>query len=50
MKEGLSNEEAYIYVIEMNMIQRFFTDMAPSEKAAVGGKISEKAAKAIRAV
>lgn len=35
VKEGLSDEEAYIYVIETNVIQRSFTDLAPSEKAAV---------------
>lgn len=35
VKEGLSEEEAYIYVIETNLMQRSFTDMLPSEKAAV---------------
>ena len=35
VKEGLSDEEAYVYVIETNVIQRSFTDLAPSEKAAV---------------
>lgn len=35
VKEGLTDEEAYVYVIETNVIQRSFTDMAPSEKAAV---------------
>lgn len=35
VKNGLSDEEAYIYVIETNMIQRSFTELAPSEKAAV---------------
>jgi len=31
----LSEEEAYIYVIETNLMQRSFTDLLPSEKAAV---------------
>ncbi len=35
VKEDLSDEEAYVYVIETNVIQRSFTDLAPSEKAAV---------------
>ncbi len=35
VKEGLTEEEAYVYVIETNLMQRSFTDMLPSEKAAV---------------
>ena len=35
VKVDLSDEEAYVYVIETNVIQRSFTDLAPSEKAAV---------------
>lgn len=35
VKMDLSDEEAYVYVIETNVIQRSFTDLAPSEKAAV---------------
>lgn len=35
VKEGLTDAEAYVYVIETNVIQRSFTDLAPSEKAAV---------------
>ena len=35
VKDGLSDEDAYVYVIETNVIQRSFTDLAPSEKAAV---------------
>lgn len=35
VKDGLTDEEAYVYVIETNVIQRSFTDLAPSEKAAV---------------
>lgn len=35
VKEGLSEEEAYVYVIETNMIQRSFSELLPSEKAAV---------------
>ena len=35
MKVGLSEAEAYVYVIETNLMQRSFTDLLPSEKAAV---------------
>ena len=35
VKEGLTEQEAYVYVIETNMIQRSFNDLLPSEKAAV---------------
>lgn len=35
VKTDLSDEEAYVYVIETNVIQRSFTDLAPSGKAAV---------------
>jgi ParB family chromosome partitioning protein len=35
VKEGLSDQEAYVYVIETNLMQRSFTDLLPSEKAAV---------------
>ena len=35
MKEDLSDEEAYVYVIETNVIQRSFADLVPSKKAAV---------------
>ena len=35
VKKGLTEEEAYIYVIETNMIQRSFAELLPSEKAAV---------------
>lgn len=35
VKEHLSEEEAYVYVIETNLMQRSFTDLAVSEKAAV---------------
>ena len=35
VKDSLSEEEAYVYVIETNVMQRSFTDLAPSEKAAV---------------
>lgn len=35
VKEGLTDEEAYVYVIETNMIQRAFSELLPSEKAAV---------------
>lgn len=35
IKEGLSDSEALMYVIETNLLQRSFTDLLPSEKAAV---------------
>lgn len=35
VKVGLSEAEAYVYVIETNLMQRSFTDLLPSEKAAV---------------
>ena len=35
VKEGMTEEEAYVYVIETNLMQRSFTDLAISEKAAV---------------
>ena len=35
VKDGLSEEDAYVYVIETNLMQRSFTDLLPSEKAAV---------------
>lgn len=35
VKEGLSDGEALMYVIETNLLQRSFTDLLPSEKAAV---------------
>lgn len=42
VKEGLTEEEAYVYVIETNLMQRSFTDMLPSEKAAVLAERYEK--------
>ncbi len=35
VKINLSDEDAWIYVVETNVLQRSFTDMLPSEKAAV---------------
>lgn len=35
VKEGLTEDEAYVYVIETNIMQRSFSEMFPSEKAAV---------------
>ena len=35
IKVGLSESEAYVYVIETNLIQRSFAELFPSEKAAV---------------
>ena len=43
VKEGLSEEEAYVYVIETNLMQRSFSDLAISEKAAVLKARYEKA-------
>lgn len=42
VKEDLSEEEAYVYVIETNLMQRSFTDLLPSEKAAVLAERYEK--------
>lgn len=35
VKENLSDEDAYVYVIETNLMQRSFAELLPSEKAAV---------------
>ena len=35
VKENISDEDAIVYVIETNMIQRSFSELLPSEKAAV---------------
>ena len=35
MKVGLSENEAYVYVIETNLMQRSFAELMPSEKSAV---------------
>lgn len=35
VKEGLTDAEALMYVIETNLLQRSFSDLLPSEKAAV---------------
>ncbi len=35
VKEGLTEKEAYVYVIETNMLQRSFSELSVSEKAAV---------------
>lgn len=35
VKEGLTDEDALMYVIETNLLQRSFADLLPSEKAAV---------------
>lgn len=42
VKEGLSDEEAYVYVIETNLIQRSFSELLPTEKAAVLKERHEK--------
>jgi ParB family chromosome partitioning protein len=35
VKDNLSDEDAYVYVIETNLMQRSFAELLPSEKAAV---------------
>ena len=35
IKVGLSESEAYVYVIETNLMQQSFAELLPSEKAAV---------------
>ncbi len=45
IKEDLSDDEAYIYVIETNMMQRSFSDLYPSEKAVVLALRHEKVSK-----
>ena len=42
VKSDLSEEEAYVYVIETNLMQRSFTDLLPSEKAVVLAERYEK--------
>lgn len=42
IKENLTEREAYVYVIETNLMQRSFTDLLPSEKAAVLAERYEK--------
>lgn len=42
VKADLTEEEAYVYVIETNVIQRGFVELLPSEKAAVLAERYEK--------
>lgn len=42
IKENLTEREAYVYVIESNMLQRSFDELLPSEKAAVLAERYEK--------
>ncbi len=42
IKENLTEREAYVYVIETNMLQRSFDELLPSEKAAVLAERYEK--------
>ena len=42
IKENLTEREAYVYVIETNMLQRSFDDLLPSEKVAVLAERYEK--------
>lgn len=42
IKENLTEREAYVYVIETNMLQRSFEELLPSEKAAVLAERYEK--------
>ena len=40
VKENLSDQDAWIYVIETNVLQRSFSEMFPSERAAVLAPVS----------
>ena len=42
VKTGLSEEEAYVYVIETNLVQRSFSELLPSERAVVLSERYEK--------
>jgi ParB family chromosome partitioning protein len=42
VKHDLTEEEAYVYVIETNLMQRSFADLLPSERAAVLSERYEK--------
>ena len=42
IKEDLTEEEAYVYVIETNLIQRSFSELLPSERAVVLSERYEK--------
>ena len=42
VKEGITDEEAYIYVIETNVMQRSFAGLLPSERATVMGMQYDK--------
>lgn len=42
VKSDLTEEEAYVYVIETNVVQRGFAELLPSEKAAVLAERYEK--------
>ena len=42
VKNGLTDEAAYVYVIETNLVQRFFSDLLPSERAVVLSERYEK--------
>jgi len=42
VKTDLTEEEAYVYVVETNVIQRGFAELLPSEKAAVLAERYEK--------
>lgn len=42
VKTGLTEEEAYVYVIETNLVQRSFSELLPSERAVVLSERYEK--------
>lgn len=42
VKEGLTDEEAFVYLIETNVMQRSFSELLPSEKGAVLSEQYEK--------
>lgn len=48
VKEDLPDEEAYVYVIETNVIQRSFADLVSSEKAAVLSARYEKVCRTLK--
>ena len=48
MKTELTEEEAYVYVIETNVLQRSFSELKPSEQAAVMAEHYEKMCGSLR--
>ena len=48
VKTELTEEEAYVYVIETNVLQRSFSELKPSEQAAVMAEHYEKMCGSLR--